>query len=263
MSDETLTIATWNVNSIRARLPAVLAWMGKRQPDLLCLQETKVVDALFPTEAFEAIGYHAACFGQQSYNGVAMIARVPMDDVQMGFADETFNAQKRLMTTRVFGVRVINVYIPNGESPDSEKFPWKLEWIGRLRAHLDAIAVSTDRVVIVGDFNIAPEAIDIHAPETAEADTLFHPASRAALADLKAWGFEDLFRLHHPAEEGKYSWWDYRAAAFPRNLGARIDHIWGTPAAAAQCRACEIDPTPRAGERPSDHTPVIVTLARA
>jgi len=261
MLDQTFSIATWNVNSIRARLPAALAWMEKRQPDLLCLQETKVEDAQFPAEAFEAVGYRAVFFGQKSYNGVAMISRVPIDDVQMGFADATLNAQKRLMTARVFGVRVVNVYIPNGESPESEKFVWKMDWIRHLRAHLDEIAAPTDRVVIVGDFNVAPEAIDIHAPEEAEADTLFHPRSRAAIADLKQWGFYDLFRLHHP-EGGQYSWWDYRAAAFRRNLGARIDHIWGTPAVAAQCRACEIDPTPRAAERPSDHAPVIATFVR-
>lgn len=260
MPDQTLTLATWNVNSIRARLPAVLSWMEKRQPDLLCLQETKVEDAQFPAEAFEAIGYRAVFYGQKSYNGVAMLSRVPLADVQTGFADDTFNTQKRLISASVFGVRVVNVYIPNGESPDSEKFPWKLEWIRRLCAHLNDIAAPTDRVVIVGDFNVAPEAIDIHAPDSAEADVLFHPASRAAISDLAQWGFCDLFRMHHP-EGGKYSWWDYRAAAFRRNLGARIDHIWGTPTAAEQCLACDIDPTPRGGERPSDHAPVIATLA--
>ena len=261
LPDRTFTIATWNVNSIRARLSATLAWMEKRQPDLLCLQETKVEDEQFPTEAFAAVGYRAAFYGQKSYNGVAMISKSPLDDMRMGFGDAKLDTQKRLMTACIFGVRVVNVYIPNGESPDSEKFVWKLEWIRRLRAHLEDIAAPTDRVVIVGDFNVAPEAIDTHAPEEAAADVLFHPQSRMAIANLAQWGFEDLFRLNHP-EVRQYSWWDYRAAAFRRNLGARIDHIWGTPAAAAQCRACEIDPTPRAGERPSDHAPVIATLAR-
>jgi exodeoxyribonuclease-3 len=254
-----IKIATWNVNSIRARQEAVLSWLRKHAPDLLCLQETKVEDAQFPMEAFRAAGYEPVVAGQKSYNGVAMLSKRPLTEVRIGFADLPLDEQKRLMAATIDGIRVINVYMPNGQSVGSEKFIYKLGFIARLRTYLDQCHKPEEPLVLVGDFNVAPEPIDVHDPKGWEGEVLFHPEARAALAHLKSWGLEDLFRLHH-TEGGAYSWWDYRIAAFRRNLGLRIDHLWGTSGVAARCRGCEIDKAPRAGERPSDHAPVIAVF---
>ncbi len=254
-----MQIATWNVNSVRARLAAVCQWLATHRPEVLCLQETKVQDGDFPEKELKEVGYHAAFWGQKSYNGVALLSLTPLDDVRFGFPETEWNEQKRLMTATIHGVRIVNVYIPNGETPASTKFDYKLAFIHHLRAHLDQ-TYSPDRpVVLVGDFNVAPEPEDVYPSAGWEADVLFHPQSRAAIAHLAAWGFADVFRKYH-AGGGHYSWWDYREAAFRRNLGARIDHIWASPTAAARCRACEIDCAPRGELKPSDHAPVTVTL---
>ena len=254
-----IKIATWNVNSIRTRQDAVLSWLRKHEPDLLCLQETKVEDEKFPMDVFRAAGYAPAVAGQKSYNGVAMLSKRPVSEVRIGFPDLPLDEQKRLMAATIDGIRVINVYMPNGQSVGSEKFIYKLGFIARLRTYLDQCHKPEEPLVMVGDFNVAPEPIDVHDPKGWEGEVLFHPEARAALAHLKSWGLEDLFRLHH-SEGGAYSWWDYRIAAFRRNLGLRIDHIWATPSVAARCRGCEIDKDPRAEARPSDHAPVIAVF---
>lgn len=254
-----IKIATWNVNSIRTRHDAVLSWLRKHEPDLLCLQETKVEDEKFPTDGFRAAGYEPVVAGQKSYNGVAMLSKRPLSDVRIGFIDLPLDEQKRLMAATIDGIRVINVYMPNGQYVGSPKFVYKLGFIARLRTYLDQCHKPEEPLVMVGDFNVAPEPIDVHDPKGWEGEVLFHPEARAALAHLKSWGLEDLFRLHH-SEGDAYSWWDYRIAAFRRNLGLRIDHIWATPSVAARCRGCEIDKDPRAEERPSDHAPVIAMI---
>lgn len=254
-----IKIATWNINSIRARCESVLGWLRKNEPDLLCIQETKVPDEKFPADCFIEAGYHPFFSGQKSYNGVAFLAKVPVDQIQAGFPDLPVDEQKRLMAVTYGGVRVINVYIPNGQLVGSPKFTYKLGFIARLRTYLNQCHQPGEPLVIVGDFNVAPEEIDVYAPKEWEDEVLFHPEARAALAHLKSWGLEDVFRRHHP-EGGQYSWWDYRIGAFRRNLGLRIDHIWATSDLAKKCVSCEIDRTPRGEERPSDHAPLIATF---
>jgi exodeoxyribonuclease-3 len=253
-------ITTWNVNSIRQRLERVLAWIGRHAPDVLCLQETKVTDEDFPREAFVAAGYRVETFGQKTYNGVALLAKAPLLDVARGIEGDLPDAQRRCIAATIEGLRVVNVYVPNGESVDSEKFPFKLDWLARLERSL-AAALRPDRpLVVLGDFNIAPEDRDVHDPEAWRGQVLFHPREHAALARLTSLGLSDLYRLHH-AEAGRYTWWDYRMLAFPKNLGLRIDLILGTEAAARRATACEIDRDERKGVKPSDHVPVTVELS--
>ncbi len=253
-------ITTWNVNSIRQRLERVLAWIGRQAPDVLCLQETKVTDEDFPRDAFVAAGYRVETFGQKTYNGVALLAKAPLEDVERGLPDDAPDAQRRLIAATVEGLRIVNVYVPNGESLESEKFPFKLDWLARLERAL-AAALRADRpLVVLGDFNIAPEDRDVHDPEAWRGQVLFHPLEHAALARLRALGLTDLYRRHH-AEAGRYTWWDYRMLGFPRNLGLRIDLILGTEAATKRSTACEIDRDERKGVKPSDHVPVTVELA--
>ncbi len=258
-----MKIATWNVNSVRARLGSVLLWLQTQRPDVLCLQETKVEDTQFPKEAFREMGYFTACYGQKAYNGVAILSLAPPDALQFGFPKmentTDWNEQKRMMTATFGNLTIINVYLPNGESVDSSKFEYKLNFMQHLRDWLDQTYPPNPSVILTGDFNVAPEAIDVYAPEAWQNEVIFHPSARQALTHLAAWGFVDLFRKHH-AEGGQYTWWDYRALAFSRNWGLRIDHIWGSVPVAQQCSACEIDRAPRAEPRPSDHTPMMATL---
>jgi len=253
-------LTTWNVNSIRQRLERVLTWMGRHEPDVLCLQETKVTDEDFPRAPFEERGYRVETFGQKTYNGVALIAKAPLLDVVRGLEDDTPDAPRRCIAATVEGLRVVNVYVPNGESVESEKFAFKLEWLARLERTLAAALCADRPLVLLGDFNIAPEDRDVHDPEGWRGQVLFHPLEHAALARIQARGLADLYRLHH-AEAGRYTWWDYRMLAFPRNLGLRIDLILGTAGAASRCTASEIDRDERKGVKPSDHVPVTVELA--
>ncbi len=259
-----MKIATWNVNSIRVRSDAVLGWLKKCEPDVLCVQETKVEDGKFPGEAFADAGYGAAFSGEKSYNGVAIFSKHPISDVQIGFPEmpmpeSPMNEQRRLIAATVKGVRLINVYIPNGESVDSPKFIYKLNFIARLRDYLDRYHQTAMPLTIVGDFNVAPEARDVYDPDGWEGEILCHPKEREAMITLMSWGLVDLFRMHHE-EGGHYSWWDYRVGAFRRNMGLRIDHIWATPPFASNCVLCEIDKAPRADKQPSDHAPMIATF---
>ncbi len=257
-----LTVATWNVNSITVRLPQVLAWIEQHQPDVLCLQETKIPDDRFPAAAIAAAGYEVAFYGQKSYNGVAILSRLPLTNIRTGLPGDTEQSQKRLIVATIAGIEIVNVYVPNGSEVGSEKFAFKLAWLDRLHSYLDRDFPREAAVLICGDFNIAPEERDVYDLKTVEGKVLFHPDEHAALERIRQWGFVDCLRLHH-GQGGLYSWWDYRAAAFRRNLGMRIDHIWVSAPLAASCTTSWIDTGPRAQEQPSDHTPVVATFELA
>jgi exodeoxyribonuclease III len=255
-----MRVATWNVNSIAARLEHVVAWVREQQPDVLCLQETKTVDERFPRGVFGELGYQAEVFGQPGYNGVAILSRLACQDVWRGFPEEADTPPARLISATVDGVRVVNVYVPNGAPLGSERYTGKLAWLARLRAYLESEVGAHSPAVLCGDFNVATEDRDVYDPALLSRMVLFTPAERAALRPVAEWGLADCFRLHHQ-EAGQYSWWDYRQGAFRRNLGLRIDHIWATAPLAAACTAAWIDPTPRRWERPSDHAPVVADFA--
>lgn len=250
-----MKIATWNVNSIRVRLPHVLDWLAQQQPDVLCLQETKVPDEAFPADAFNQVGYSAAYAGQKTYNGVATLSRLPANAIvrELPGADDV---QKRLLAATVDSVRVVNVYVPNGEAVDSDKYGYKLAWLKALRIFLKAELEAHPKLVLLGDFNIAPEERDVHDPTLWEGHVLFSDKERAAFRALVADGLVDVFRTFDQPT-ASFSWWDYRMGGFRRDLGLRIDHILASRALANVCHACHIDKTPRALERPSDHAPVI------
>ena len=234
-------------------------WMGQTQPDVLCLQEIKVTNELFPVDAFEALGYQVAVSGQKTYNGVAIISKYEMIEVETEFQDYDAEGQKRFIAATTGGVRVVNLYVPNGSAPDSPKFVYKLEFIRQLQNYLQHHQEPKELLVLTGDFNVAPEPRDVYDAEEMEGEIGFHPKERAALAELMGCGFEDVFRRHH-AERGLYSWWDYRAGAFRRDLGLRIDHIWATIPLAALSVECSMDKEQRALVKPSDHIPVWATF---
>jgi len=253
-----MRIATWNVNSLKVRLPHLVDWLAKQQPDAVCLQETKCEDAAFPAAAIEAAGYRWVHDGQKTYNGVAILARHELANVSRGipgFAD----LQKRVIAADVNGVRVVGVYCPNGQAVGSEKYEYKLRWFEALAGWLRAELVSHPSLALLGDFNVAPEDRDVHDPDAWRGQVLCSDAERAALKALADLGLADAFRLFEQVEKS-YSWWDYRMAAFRRNLGLRIDHILLSGELASRCRACAIDVEPRRLERPSDHAPVFCDL---
>jgi len=241
---------------VLARLPLVLKWLEAAQPDVLCLQETKCVNAKFPAEEFAGLGYNAEIFGQPAYNGVAILSRFAQTNTQRGFPDDEIDAQARLIASIIEGVRVVNVYIPNGQSVGTDKYRFKLEWMQRLRRFFDEECERSAPVLVCGDFNVAPEDRDVHDPELWRGRILCSKPERAALEKVKEWGFADAFRLH-TSEGDHFSWWDYRQGSFRRNAGLRIDHIWISDALAKRSTKTWIDTTPRAWERPSDHTPVV------
>ena len=248
-------IATWNVNSIRVRLPQVLEWLKKETPDVLCLQETKITDEEFPAAAFHEAGYRAVYAGQKTYNGVATLSRAPAADIVTALPGAD-GAQKRLLAATVDDVRIVNVYVPNGEEVGSDKYSYKLSWLAALEKYLAKEMKAHPRLALLGDYNIAPDERDVHDPKLWEGRVLFSGKERAAFQQLVGSGLQDVFRNFDQPEKS-FSWWDYRAAAFRRNNGLRIDHILCSPALASQCRSCSIDVEPRRHERPSDHAPVI------
>lgn len=252
-----MKIATWNVNSITARLPLVVQWLETARPDVVCLQETKCIDERFPREAFAELGYVSETFGQKTYNGVAIISRSPCEDVQRGFPGDADDAHARLLAATVKGIRIVNVYIPNGAFVGSDKYAFKLDWMKRLREFFDDHYWNDDDVLVCGDFNVAAEDRDVHDPVLWQGKILFSRREREALEHLREWGFVDAFRLHNK-NEGEFSWWDYRAGSFRRNTGLRIDHVWVSEALAGRSTGAWIDREPRGWERPSDHTPVVV-----
>jgi exodeoxyribonuclease-3 len=261
-----MQIATWNVNSIRTRLTHLTDWLSTHAIDVLCLQETKVTDQDFPLPPIHALGYQAYIYGQKSYNGVALLSREPLSDVRLGFASvlgETVTAdlddQKRVICGLLDGIRIVNVYVPNGATLDSDKYEYKLLWLKVLRIYLETLLAENESLLICGDFNIAPEDRDIHDPKGKENHIMASPIERAALQDVLAIGLKDAFRKF-TTEGGHFSWWDYRAGSFRRNAGWRIDHHYLSPVLYDRATQCIIDPEPRAWEKPSDHTPVIVEL---
>jgi exodeoxyribonuclease-3 len=254
-----LKLATWNVNSVRAREERLLRWLAAAQPDVVCLQELKVQEQAFPAEALRAAGYQAVVHGQKTYNGVAILSRAEASGAERGFADGGDDSAARLVTARVAGLHVVSAYVPNGSEVGSEKWHYKLEWLERLRAWLDRRFAKSDLVALCGDFNVAPEARDVCDPQAWAASVLFHPDARAAFERVRGWGFVDAFRLHH-AEAGFYSWWDYRMLAFPKNQGLRIDHVLLSEPLAARCRAASIERNERKGPQPSDHVPVLAEI---
>jgi exodeoxyribonuclease III len=260
-----MQVTTWNVNSIRTRLQIVIDWLEDHPSvDVLCLQETKVVDQDFPYEAFTELGYYTHVYGQKSYNGVAFISRQPMSDISCGFTPVVAHAneyddQKRVISGRLNGVRIVNLYVPNGSSLDSDKYTFKLSWLDILRQYLESLLKedSSQKIVICGDFNVAIADIDIHNATKRASQVMATDAERDALQAVLNLGFKDLFRKFTP-EAGHYSWWDYRGGSFKRNSGWRIDYHFATESLYEHAIACTIDPNPRALTQPSDHAPVTV-----
>jgi exodeoxyribonuclease-3 len=253
-----MKLATWNVNSLRVRMPHLEEWLAANPVDVLALQETKLPDADFPREKLEALGLTVAFNGQRTYNGVALLARCELQEVTAGipgFDDE----QKRVIAATVAGVRVIDVYVPNGQTVGSEKYEYKLRWLAALRGYVAAELALHPRLVVLGDFNVAPEDRDVHDPKAWEGSVLVSEPERAALRELLALGLEDVFRRFEQPER-TYSWWDYRMLAFRRNAGLRIDLVLASAALARNCDACHIDKAPRRLERPSDHAPVVAAF---
>ena len=255
-----MKIATWNVNSILARLPLVTRWLDTVQPDVLCMQETKCTDDKFPADVFRERGYKCLTFGQQTYNGVAILSKTECENPQRGYPGDDENSHARLLSTNIEGIQIVNVYIPNGQMVGSEKYQFKLEWMRRLRSFFDDRYQNNTPVLLCGDFNVAPEERDIHDVRLWQGRILFSDPERAALQEIKSWGFTDAFRLHTESP-GHYSWWDYRAGAFRRNHGLRIDHIWISPPLTSRNANTWIDLEPRTWERPSDHAPVVAEFA--
>jgi exodeoxyribonuclease-3 len=262
-----MRIASWNVNSVRTRLEQVRDWLAAERPEVLCLQETKVADDLFPREAFLDLGYSAVVSGQKAYNGVAILSRVPVDDVQVGFTtllpDDAeaidLEEQKRLISARIEGLRVLDLYVPNGSSLKSDKYTYKLAWLGCLRRYLDVQERQGEPLVMVGDFNIAPEARDLHDPQRLTGGIMASDAERQALAALLGERLIDAFRLFE-SEGGHWSWWDYRTGAWDRDRGWRIDHIYLDQELQDCATGCVIHKRMRGNEQPSDHAPVVVHL---
>lgn len=253
-----MKLATWNINSLKVRLPQVLDWAGKHWPDVLCLQETKLEDANFPAQAINDAGYEVLYSGQKTYNGVAILSRAAGGEAITtipGFDDP----QKRVLAATIAGVRVICVYVPNGETVTSEKYQYKLTWFAALNAWLKDELARFSRLAVLGDFNVAPEARDVHDPQAWEGQVLFSMPERDAFQALIRLGLKDSFRLFDQPEKS-FTWWDYRMNAFRRKMGLRIDHILLSAALAPACTACLIDVEPRKAERPSDHAPVIAEL---
>ncbi len=249
-----MKIASWNVNSIRVRQQHVLDWLEAQAPDVLGLQEIKMPTDDFPADDFRRSGYHAIAYGQKTYNGVALLSRDPPADITAGlptFPDE----QRRAIAANFGGVRVVNLYVPNGEAVDSEKYRYKLAWLDALRDHLAGELTRHPRMLVMGDFNIAPDDRDVHDPEEWHERILCSTPERERLRSLEALGFVDSFRLFEQPE-ASFSWWDYRAAAFRRKRGLRIDLLLASAELASDCTASAIDPEPRKLERPSDHAPV-------
>ncbi len=259
-----MKIATWNVNSIRSRLPLVVQFLHDEQPDVLCMQETKVVDEDFPAQDFEELGYHVAFAGEKSYNGVATASRLPMTVLQRGFEEEPTDAPRLIIAgiqpTPEGGrtpVPVVNTYVPQGRDPEDDAFRYKLDWLQRLRELFDGTWTPRKRILWVGDMNVAPTERDVYAPERLGNHPDFHPDARAAFAHAAGWGFVDCFRLHND-QDGQYTFYDYRDRdSVEKGHGWRVDHVMATGPLAKLCSGCWIDIEPRLADRPSDHCPLI------
>lgn len=254
-----MRIATWNVNSLKARLPRVLAWINDVKPDVLLLQETKMTDKAFPALTFSEMGYESAHFGQGQWNGVAILSNVGLTAAVPNFATGEPDAEARIITANCGGIKVVSVYVPNGRALDHEHYQYKLRWLDQLAAHVATIASPTDALVVAGDFNIAPADIDVWDMKALAGSTHVSQPERDRLAALHAWGLRDIVREQHP-EAGIYSWWDYRNGSFHRGWGMRIDLALVTECVAQETRWSVIDRNARKGEQPSDHVPVVIEV---
>ncbi len=254
-----MKIATWNVNSVRARLPRIVDWLETKKPDVLCMQEIKCLDEQFPREVFEEMGYRVATFGQKTYNGVAILARQNIEDVVRGLPGEDESAQKRAIAAQIGDVLLLNLYVVNGESVGSEKYAYKLEWMARVAEFVRERFDMGEKVVLCGDFNVTFDDRDVYDPEEWRGKILCSDAERRALAKIQEPGLIDAFRYFHK-EGGHYTWWDFRTRGFQREQGLRIDHFLMSESALKACRSVEIDRGARGGEKPSDHAPVIAEL---
>jgi len=252
-------IATWNVNSLRVRLPHVLQWLEKEQPDILALQETKLVDANFPIEEIQNAGYHAVYAGQKTYNGVATLSKGVATDTVDSFPDFD-DPQRRILCSTINDIKILNLYVPNGSEVGSDKYNYKLEWFTHLHSFVKNLLKVYKKVILLGDFNIAPEDRDVHDPKEWAGKVLVSGPERDGFRQLLELGLTDSFRIFDQ-DEGCFSWWDYRAASFRRNRGLRIDHILISEELTNSCKGCWIDKAPRSLERPSDHTPVIAEFS--
>lgn len=251
-----MLIATWNVNSIKVRLPQLSSWLEKAAPDVVCLQEIKCETGAFPFDELGELGYEAAAYGQKTYNGVAILSKLPLENIVEGFPGE--EGQARLIEATINGVTVLSCYAPNGQSIGSDKFAYKLRFYAALRKHLDGLGKATMPLVIAGDFNIAPDERDVYDPKKCANDIGFHPDELKALKQFTDWGLVDSFRLHEKGA-GHYSWWDYRSG-YDNNEGMRIDQVWISKGLEKACTGARIDIAPRKLEKPSDHTPVLCEL---
>jgi exodeoxyribonuclease-3 len=258
-----MKLATWNVNSVRARLDALIGWLGDTKPDVVCLQEIKCTDEAFPRETFESLGYNCAVHGQRTYHGVAILSRRPLEDVAAGLPGGAGDGQARYLEAVIGGahgiVRVATLYAPNGNPIGSENFAYKLAWLERLRNHAKSLLANEEPLALMGDYNVIPRDSDCHDPAAWANDALFQPQSRAALRRLENLGLSDAVRERHP-EPGQYTFWDYQAGSWRLNHGIRIDHVLLSPQAADRLKDCAIDKHMREGEKPSDHVPVWVEL---
>lgn len=255
-----MKIVTWNVNSIRAREERLLAWLKKEKPDVLCLQELKVTNEKFPYDLITEAGYYSAVHGQPTYNGVAILSLTEPEDVVCGIQDDEDDPQARLIEATVNGARIINGYFPNGKEVGSDKYEYKLRWMQRLSDHMERTTSPDKDVVLVGDFNVAPDDSDVADPNQWAGSVLCYPDTRKAYEKFLSWGFTDVFRKHNP-DGGVHTWWDYRRLAFQRNNGLRIDLVLATKSMAERCVAASVDRDERKGDKPSDHAPVIVEFS--
>ena len=263
-----MLVATWNVNSIRSRIDHVKEWLITNNVDILCLQETKTEDQFFPVEIFSSLGYEVSLSGQKSYNGVAIISRIPISDIKIGFDSviseykdlSILSQQKRIISAEINGVRIINVYVPNGSSINSDKFIYKEKWLECLKTYLREIKSNNTPICLLGDFNIAPEDRDIHTPSNYVETIMASSKERKLLKDALSGELEDVFRIFEPGEK-HWSWWDYRHSAWQRDKGWRIDHIYLTEDILSYSNSCWIDKEQRSKEKPSDHAPVVVDIS--
>ena len=255
-----MKLVTWNLNSIRARNDRLLAWIDREKPDVLCLQETKVEDSGFPLEALRKAGYEVATFGQRSYNGVAIASTQPLADVTRAFGDGQDDDDARTIAATTHGIRIVCVYVPNGQELTSDRYPYKLAWLRRLRAYLDRTATPDQPLVLCGDMNVTPDDRDVWSPDKWKDQIHCSVPEREALAEVVGFGLTDLFRAKN-GDAKLYSWWDYRGVAFFKDQGLRIDCIFATQPVVARCTACTIDRSARKGQDASDHAPVIATLS--
>jgi len=256
---QAIKIATWNVNSIRARLPLILSWLAEQKTDIVCLQETKVEDFQFPEQELREAGYHSVYHGQKSYNGVAILSKLPFEKVQYGFHSGYDAENKRLIRVKIADINILNVYIPQGQTIDSPKFQYKLEFLENLQKEIFSTFSPNDNVLLLGDINIAPDDRDVVSPEEMKDRVSFHPKEHDFLNQLKNWGLADVYRNFH-SKDKLYSWWDFRTRGFEKNEGMRIDHIWMSKPLAVRCDSCVIDTNNRSQPKPSDHAPVICNV---